>query len=85
SGRDARDHKLIDGLGQIEDAFSKARELSDSPNAAVVKYSAPFAFGRLLRILGQSGTSKIEVTLPKQLLPQLESGRAYFLPSYYAP
>jgi hypothetical protein len=29
--------------------------------------------------------SKIELTLPKELMPQLESGRAYFLPSYYAP
>ncbi|MGI8820290.1 MAG: signal peptide peptidase SppA [Chthoniobacterales bacterium] len=85
SGIDAKEHKLIDGLGQIEDAFQKARELSNSPDAAVVKYGAPFAFGRFLRALGQGGNTRLELTLPKQLLPQLETGRAYFLPSYYAP
>ena len=51
----------------------------------MVKYGPPFNFGRIFRALGQAGNSKIEVSLPKQLVPQLESGRAYFLPSYYAP
>ena len=85
SGRDAHEHKLIDGLGQIEDAFRKAKELGNAPDAAMVKYGPPFNFGRIFRALGQAGNSKIEVSLPKQLVPQLESGRAYFLPSYYAP
>lgn len=85
SGVDARDNKLIDGLGQIEDAYGKARELSNAPNAAIVKYGAPFTLGRFFRALGKATEAKLEVTLPKQLLPQLESGRAYFLPSYYAP
>ena len=31
SGRDALKDKLIDGLGQIEDAYEKARELGDAP------------------------------------------------------
>ena len=85
SGRDARDHKLIDGLGQIEDAFRKAKELGNAPDATVVKYGPPFALSRFFRALGESRSSKIELTLPHQLMPQLESGRAYFLPSYYAP
>ena len=85
SGRDAHEHKLIDGLGQIEDAFRKAKELGNAPDAAMVKYGPPFNFGRIFRALSQAGNSKIEVSLPKQLVPQLESGRAYFLPSYYAP
>ena len=85
SGRDAHDHKLIDGLGQIEDAFRKAKELGNAGDATVVKYGPPFAFSRFLRAFGQTGDSKIELTLPHQLMPQLESGRAYFLPSYYAP
>lgn len=84
SGKDALEHKLIDGLGQIEDAYAKARELGDAPGARVVKYAPPFSLSRLFRIFGQSD-SKIELQLPKQLQPQLESGRAYFLPSYYAP
>jgi protease-4 len=84
SGKDAFEHKLIDGLGELEDAFGKAKELGNAPDAKVVKYGPPFSLGRFFRIFGEAD-SKIELTLPKQLIPQLESGRAYFLPSYYAP
>lgn len=85
SGKDALEHKLIDGVGQIEDAFQKARELGNSPGATVVKYGPPFAFSRFFRALTSTDHSKIELTLPKQMMPQLETGRAYFLPSFYAP
>jgi protease-4 len=84
SGRDAMDHKLIDGLGQLEDAFAKAKELGHSPDAKIVKYAPPFTLSRIFQAFGQA-QSKIELQLPRQLLPQLESGRAYFLPTYYAP
>ena len=84
SGKDALDNKLIDGVGQIEDAFNKARELGHAPGATIVKYGPPFSFGRFLRAFG-SADNKLELTLPKQLMPQLETGRAYFLPSFYAP
>src|SRR5438128_3756575 len=84
SGRDALDHKLIDGLGELDDAFAKAKQLGNAPEAKVVKYGPPFSLSRFLRIFGEAD-SKIELQLPKQLIPQLESGRAYFLPSYYAP
>jgi protease-4 len=84
SGKDALENKLIDGVGQIEDAFAKAKELGHSPGATIVKYGPPFSFGRLFRAFG-SADNKIELTLPKQLMPQLETGRAYFLPSFYAP
>ncbi len=85
SGRDALDHRLIDGLGQIEDAFAKAKELGHAPTAAIVKYGPPFSLGRVFRMLTKSGDTKLELTLPGQLGPQLQSGRAYFLPSFYAP
>lgn len=85
SGRDALNDKLIDGLGQIDDAFAKARELGHAPGAPVVKYRPPFAFGRLFRLLTQNADHKIELEIPGQLRPQLESGRAYFLPGFYAP
>jgi protease-4 len=84
SGKEALQNKLIDGLGELDDAFAKARQLGDAPDAKVVKYGPPFSLSRLFRVFGQSD-SKIELQLPKQLVPQLESGRAYFLPSYYAP
>ncbi|HEX8279775.1 MAG TPA: signal peptide peptidase SppA [Chthoniobacterales bacterium] len=85
SGQDAHQNKLIDELGQIEDAFSKAKELGEARHAKVVKYGPPLTFSRFFRALGKAADHKLELTLPKQLLPQLESGRAYFLPSYYAP
>jgi len=85
SGRDAFNNKLIDGLGQLEDAFAKAKQLGNAPQATVVKYGPPFSLSRFFRAFGQTGTSKMQLELPKQLVPQLESGRAYFLPSFYAP
>ena len=85
SGKDALENKLIDGLGQIEDAFAKAKQLGNAPEAKVIKYGAPFSLGRFFRAFGETGNTKIALELPKQLIPQLESGRAYFLPSYYAP
>ena len=85
SGKEAFDAKLIDGVGQIEDAFSKAKQLGGAPQATVVKYGPPFSLGRFFRAFGESGKTKFSIELPKQLVPQLESGRAYFLPSYYAP
>jgi protease IV len=85
SGKDALNAKLIDGLGQIEDAYAKAKQLGSAPDAAVVKYGPPFSLARFFRAFGEVGDSKIELELPKQLVPQLESGRAYFLPSFYAP
>jgi len=85
SGKDALENKLIDGLGQIEDAFNKARELGGAPGARVVKYGPPFSLSRVFRAFGQTSDSKLQLELPKQLVPQLESGHAYFLPGYYAP
>jgi protease-4 len=85
SGRDALGYKLIDGLGQIEDAYAKAKELGRAPNARIVKYAPPFSLGRFLRLFAKGGDTKIELSLPGQLNPQLQSGHAYFLPSFYAP
>src|SRR6266545_578992 len=84
SGKDAFENKLIDGLGELDDAFAKARQLGNAPGAKIVKYGPPFSLSRFLRVFGET-ESKIELQLPKQFIPQLESGRAYFLPSYYAP
>ncbi|HEY2124201.1 MAG TPA: signal peptide peptidase SppA [Chthoniobacterales bacterium] len=85
SGKEALEDKLIDGLGQIEDAYAKAKQLGKAPRAAVVKYGPPFSLGRFFRAFGQADDTKIQLELPKQLVPQLEGGHAYFLPSFFAP
>ena len=87
SGTDALAAKLVDQLGEVEDAYAKARELGGAPGATVIRYEAPFKLGRLFRILGEndSGKSKIEIDLTQSLLPKLEIGKLYFLPGYYAP
>src|SRR5205809_4055316 len=54
SGKDALDNKLIDGTGQIEDAFAKAKELSRAPGATVVKYGPPFTWSGLFRAFGRA-------------------------------
>jgi protease-4 len=87
SGKDAVVANLINSTGYIEDAFNKARELANSPNAAVVEYKAEFNFSSLFRSMNseaKTGSRKVEVSLGEGLMPRLEAGRIYLLPSYYA-
>lgn len=85
SGRDALNDKLIDGLGQIEDAYAKARELGGAPNAPVIRYEEEFKFGKLLRMFtGRSESSKVQIDLPGAVMPRLEAGRLYLLPGFFA-
>lgn len=85
SGKDARDAKLVNSLGSIDDAYAKAAELGKMQNATVIRYESPFRFSRLFRILGQSEKSKVEVKIADALIPRIEAGRLYYLPSFYAP
>ena len=85
SGKDALDAKLVDQLGEVEDAYAKAIALSGAKNARIVRYVSPVGFGRFLRLLGKAEPSnKVEVDL-KSALPRLEAGKAYYLPSFFAP
>jgi protease-4 len=85
SGKDALKFNLINQLGLVEDAYEKARELSGAPGAAVVRYEAGFKLGRLFRMLGESRAGKVEINLSDKVLPRLEPGRLYLLPSFYLP
>ncbi|HEX8295539.1 MAG TPA: signal peptide peptidase SppA [Chthoniobacteraceae bacterium] len=88
SGKDAQAANLVNSLGEIEDAYSKALELAQIKGATVVRYESAFKLGRLLKMLGNSesrGKTTVEVKLTESLLPKLEAGRLYFLPSFYAP
>ena len=85
SGKDAFDAKLVNQLGDLDDAYAKAMELGKAPGAAIIRYESPFHFSRLFRLLGQSEKTKIEVKVADALTPKLETGRLYYLPSFYAP
>lgn len=85
SGKDAVGLGLINAVGQIEDAYKKARELGNSPGAAVIRYEAGFHLGRMFHLFGKSESSKVEVNLTERFLPQIEAGKLYLLPSFYAP
>lgn len=86
TGKDALEAKLVDGLGEIEDAYQKARELGKAKDAAVIAYETQFNLSRLFQYFGTEGSSgKVEINLTQKLLPTLEPGRAYWLPGYYAP
>ena len=85
SGKEAREAKLIDGLGAVEDAYAKAMALGKAKGATVIRYESPFKFGRFFKLLGQEEKSRVEVNVVKSLMPKLEAGRLYFLPGFYAP
>ncbi|MEQ1862666.1 MAG: signal peptide peptidase SppA [Chthoniobacteraceae bacterium] len=86
SGKDALEAKLVDQVGEIEDAYAKAAALGQAKNARVVRYVAPYGFGRFLRLLGQAdGEKQVRVELPGAMAPRLEPGKAYYLPSYLVP
>ena len=84
SGKDALEAKLVNQLGLIEDAYAKARELAEAPDAAVIRYESGFNMGKLFRLLGQSEKAQVSVQWPPQLGARLEPGRFYYLPSFYA-
>jgi protease-4 len=88
SGKDAMEAKLINSLGEIEDAYAKAMELAKIKAATVIRYESPFKLGKLFRLLGQSERSAkttVEVKVADALAPKLEAGRLYYLPAFYAP
>ena len=84
SGKDALASKLIDSLGEPEDAYAKAMELANAKGAHVVRYETKFGLGKLFKMLGQQESAKVEVSLPEAMKPKLEAGRLYYLPSFYA-
>ncbi len=84
SGEDAYRDKLVDGLGYIEDAYNKAKELSGAKNASIVNYKAQFSFSRFFHLLSESTVPQIRIELP-QGFRALEPGRLYLIPSILVP
>jgi protease-4 len=87
TGKEALEKKLVDKVGYIEDAYALAKELSSASEAMVVRYQHNPSLSDIFGILGESqasqGTIKIDVS--DRLLPRLEAGRMYLLPSHMVP
>lgn len=86
SGKDAHAAKLVDQLGYVEDAYAKARSLGKSPGAEIVRYEKKKGLGQFLKLFEDSekGDLKVDLSLGPESRLQLESGRLYLLPSFYA-
>jgi protease-4 len=86
TGGDALTHKLVDQVGYIEDAYALARQLGVAPNAMVVKYRHDASLSDLLGILGESKSAQtVKIDVSDRLLPRLEAGKVYLLPSHMVP
>ncbi len=83
TGRDALAHKLVDQVGYIEDAFALARSLGKAPDAMVVRYKRHSSLLDALSMAEAGSSRKIEVDVAGGLLPKLEPGRCYYLPSMF--
>ena len=86
SGTEAYKDKLVDGLGYVEDAYAKARELAGARDASVVLYKRSFSFSNFFQLFGQSSQAKANVRIDLlQGMPELKPGRMYLLPPFFAP
>ena len=86
SGKDALEAKLIDQLGDLDDAVKKAMELGGAAGATVVEYRTIESLSRYLRIFGKADESKrVEINLGPQSSLHLQPGRLYLLPEILAP
>lgn len=81
SGVQARDAKLIDGLGYFEDAIAKAKELGKVADPAVVRLRPSFSLSKLFRLFSKTDVSHIKVQLGPETL-SMETGKLYFLSTH---
>lgn len=93
TGKEALEKNLVDANGYVEDAYDRARELSESPDAKVLHLkSQPTLFEVLFAGAqqavgggGHGGARRVEIDVSDRLVPRLQPGMLYLLPSYYAP
>lgn len=81
SGAQAKEAKLVDSLGYMEDAIAKAKERGKVKDAQVVRLRPTFSFFRMLRIFGKSDVSRIKISIGPETL-NMETGKLYFLSTH---
>ncbi len=87
TGGEALQHKLVDQIGYVEDAYALARQLGGTPNAMVVRYQHRASLGDLLGVFSkaQDTRGKVSIDISDRLMPRLQPGMTYMLPAYMAP
>ncbi len=87
TGGEALQHKLVDQIGYVEDAYALAKQLGGAPNAMVVRYQHRASLSDLLGVFGkaQDARGKVSIDISDRLLPRLQPGMTYLLPAYLAP
>ncbi|MFV0415579.1 MAG: signal peptide peptidase SppA [Chthoniobacterales bacterium] len=86
SGEDALAASLLDQVGYIEDAYTKAAELAEVKHTRVVRYEPRINFSNIFRLFGETKSStSVKVELPGPTSLKLEPGRVYLLPGIFAP
>ena len=88
TGRQALEAKLVDKIGYVEDAYALARELGKSADASVVKYRSDHSLFDVLGLASAKAAPKqpvkVELGVGGSLLPSLQPGVPYYLPSIFA-
>ncbi len=89
TGRSALEAGLVDQTGYVEEAYAKARELAQVPNARIVRYGPAVGLGNLIGFLGEStarGRSEksVRLELGERYFPRLQPGAVYLLPAHFA-
>jgi protease-4 len=89
SGKDAKELKLIDDIGDLDAAILKAAEIAKVPGSGSVKYEKPAGLERYLKMLGEAkvdSSKKIEINLGGlENSLQLKPGQQYFVSPMLAP
>lgn len=87
TGVEAKNLKLVDQLGYIEDAYALARSLSGASDAMVVKYQRRSGLGGLFGAMGESKApgQTVHVDLSGGILSRLQPGQMYMLPPTMVP
>jgi protease IV len=78
SGKQALDAKLIDQLGNFDDAVTKAKKMAGISEAKVSDFMAPFSFRDLFNLFAESRIQKIEIEPMPQSM-KLQQGKLYYL------
>ena len=85
SGAKAKSVGLVDTTGYLEDAYDRARELGKAPEAKVWKIRSPAtvfeALGMVKAKAAAAPQNRIELDVSDRILPRLQPGMVYLLPS----